>query len=210
MLKKFTEEEIKQTGLFYKNEKNNKFVDRFHSRIIFPIKNIVGDVVAFGGRIIKESQIAKYINSPETEFYKKGKHIFNLEKVKSVPNKTQEVIVVEGYMDVVSMHSFGIRNVVSNQGTALTESQINLIWKFFNNVILCLDGDVSGQKASLRIAEHLFSFIKENNNGRIDSSFRRISSASPSACSSRAPRRAPRVCSRAAARCPPARSARCS
>ena len=66
-------------------------------------------------------------------------------------------------MDVVSMHSFGIRNVVSNQGTALTENQINLIWKFFNNVILCLDGDVSGQRASLRIAEHLFSFIKENN-----------------------------------------------
>ena len=163
LLKKFTEEEIKQTGLFYKNEKNNKFVDRFHSRIIFPIKNIVGDVVAFGGRVIKESKIAKYINSPETEFYKKGKHIFNLEKAKSVPNKTQEVIVVEGYMDVISMHSFGIRNVVSNQGTALTENQINLIWKFFNNVILCLDGDVSGQKASLRIAEHLFSFIKENN-----------------------------------------------
>ena len=105
LLKKFTEEEIKQTGLFYKNEKNNKFIDRFHSRIIFPIKNIVGDVVAFGGRVIKESQIAKYINSPETEFYKKGKHIFNLEKVKSVPNKTQEVIVVEGYMDVISMHS---------------------------------------------------------------------------------------------------------
>jgi len=163
LLKKFTEEEIKQTGLFYKNEKNNKFVDRFHSRIIFPIKNIVGDVVAFGGRVIKESKIAKYINSPETEFYKKGKHIFNLEKVKSVPNKTQEVIVVEGYMDVISMYSFGIKNVVSNQGTALTENQINLIWKFFNNVILCLDGDLSGQNASLRIAEHLFSFIKENN-----------------------------------------------
>jgi DNA primase len=88
LLKKFTEEEIKQTGLFYKNEKNNKFINRFHSRIIFPIKNIVGDVVAFGGRIIKESQIAKYINSPETEFYKKGKHIFNLEKVKSRSNSS--------------------------------------------------------------------------------------------------------------------------
>ncbi len=163
LLKKFSEEDLKQTGLFYKNEKYKKFVDRFHSRIIFPIKNIVGDVVGFGGRIIEQSKIAKYINSPETEFYKKGKHIFNLEKAKSIPNRKQEVLIVEGYMDVVSLHSHGIRNVVSNQGTALTENQINLIWKFFKNSILCLDGDPSGQKASLRIAEQLLSFIKENN-----------------------------------------------
>ena len=87
LLKKFTEEEIKQTGLFYKNEKNNKFVDRFHSRIIFPIKNIVGDVVAFGGRVIKESQIAKYINSPETEFYKKGNNLYNINSAKEFRNK---------------------------------------------------------------------------------------------------------------------------
>ena len=83
MLKNLTEEEILQTGLFYKNEKYNKFVNRFHSRIIFPIKNIVGDVIAFGGRIIKDNKIAKYINSPETEFYKKGRHVFNLDKAKS-------------------------------------------------------------------------------------------------------------------------------
>ena len=69
--KKFNEQEISQTGLFYKNEKYNKFVNRFHSRIIFPIRNIVGDVIAFGGRIIQDKKVAKYINSPETEFYKK-------------------------------------------------------------------------------------------------------------------------------------------
>ena len=163
LLKKFTQEEINLTGLFYKNENNNKFINRFHSRIIFPIKNIVGDVIAFGGRIIENKKIAKYINSPETEFYKKGRHIFNLEKAKSIPNRNEEVIVVEGYMDVIGLYSCGIKNVVSNQGTALTENQINLIWKFFGCPIICLDGDTSGQKASLRIAEHLFSFIKENN-----------------------------------------------
>ena len=161
--KKFNEEEILQTGLFYKNEKYNKFVNRFHSRIIFPIKNIVGDTVAFGGRIIQDRKTAKYINSPETEFYKKGRHIFNLDKAKSAPNRNEEVIIVEGYMDVISIYSSGIKNVVSNSGIALTENQINLVWKFFSYPIICLDGDSSGQKAALRIAENLLPFIKENN-----------------------------------------------
>ena len=161
--KKFNEQEISQTGLFYKNEKYNKFVNRFHSRIIFPIRNIVGDVIAFGGRIIQDKKTAKYINSPETEFYKKGRHIFNLDKAKSAPNRNQEVVIVEGYMDVISIYSSGIKNVVSNSGIALTESQINLIWKFFSYPIVCLDGDSSGQKAALRIAENLLPHIKENN-----------------------------------------------
>ena len=161
--KKFNEQEILQTGLFYKNEKYNKFVNRFHSRIIFPIRNIVGDVIAFGGRIIQDKKTAKYINSPETEFYKKGRHIFNLDKAKSAPNRNQEVVIVEGYMDVISIYSSGIKNVVSNSGIALTESQIILIWKFFSYPIVCLDGDSSGQKAALRIAENLLPHIKENN-----------------------------------------------
>ena len=161
--KKFSEEEILQSGLFYKSEKNNRFINRFHSRIIFPIKNIIGDTIAFGGRIIDNSKIAKYINSPETEFYKKGRHVFNLEKAKSFPKKSEEVIIVEGYMDVISVYSSGIKNVVSNSGIALTENQINTIWKFFSYPIVCLDGDVSGQKAALRIAENLLPLIKENN-----------------------------------------------
>ena len=161
--KKFNQEDILKSGLFYKNEKYNKFVNRFYSRIIFPIRNIVGDVIAFGGRIIDKRNTAKYINSPETEFYKKGRHIFNLDKAKSAGNKNQEVIIVEGYMDVISVYSSGIKNVVSNSGTALTENQISLIWKFFSYPIVCLDGDKSGQMASLRIAENLLPHIKENN-----------------------------------------------
>ena len=163
LLKKFTEKEILLTGLFYKNEKYKKFINRFHSRIIFPIRNIIGDVIAFGGRTIQNTKFAKYINSPETEFYKKGKHVFNLDKAKSAPNNNQEVIIVEGYMDVISIYSSGIKNVVSNSGIALTENQINLIWKFFSYPIVCLDGDISGQKAALRIAENLLQYIKENN-----------------------------------------------
>ena len=163
LLKKYSEEDINLTGLYYKNEKSGKYVDRFNSRVIFPINNISGDTIAFGGRIIRESKLAKYINSPETEFYKKGSMIFNLDKAKDARAETDEVIIVEGYMDVVSVYSAGIKNVIANSGTALTERQIDLIWKFFSNPIICLDGDQSGQKAALRIAEKLFPFINEKN-----------------------------------------------
>ena len=163
LLTKFSEAEIILTGLYYKNEKTNKFVDRFNSRIIFPINNLTGETIAFGGRIIRESKLAKYINSPETEFYKKGRTVFNLDKAKALRSKTDEVIVVEGYMDVVSLHAAGVKNIISNSGTALTETQIELVWKFFSNPNICLDGDQSGQSAALRIAEKLLPLINENN-----------------------------------------------
>ena len=161
--KKYTEEDIALTGLYYKNDKTGKNVDRFNSRIIFPVNNVSGDAIAFGGRIIRESKLAKYINSPETEFYKKGNMIFNLDKAKDSRAETDEVIIVEGYMDVVSVYSAGVKNVIANSGTALTEKQIDLIWKFFSNPIICLDGDESGQKAALRIAEKLFPMINDKN-----------------------------------------------
>ena len=163
LLKKYSEEEINLTGLYYKNEKTGKFIDRFNSRVIFPVNNITGDTIAFGGRIIRETKLAKYINSPETEFYKKGNMIFNLDKAKDTRSETDEVLIVEGYMDVVSVYSSGVKNVIANSGTALTERQISLIWKFFSNPIICLDGDESGQKAALRIAEKLFPLINEKN-----------------------------------------------
>ncbi|MDA9619052.1 DNA primase [Candidatus Pelagibacter bacterium] len=163
LLKKYSEEDINLTGLYYKNDKTGKYIDRFNSRVIFPVNNITGDTIALGGRIIRESKLAKYINSPETEFYKKGNMIFNLDKAKDLRSETDEVLIVEGYMDVVSVYASGIKNVIANSGTALTERQISLIWKFFSNPIICLDGDESGQKAALRIAEKLFPLINEQN-----------------------------------------------
>ena len=163
LIKKYSEEEINLTGLYYKNDKTGQYIDRFNSRIIFPVNNITGETVAFGGRIIRNGKLAKYINSPETEFYKKGNMIFNLDKAKNLRSETNEVIIVEGYMDVVSVYASGIKNVIANSGTALTERQINLIWKFFNNPIICLDGDESGQQATKRIAEKLFPLINEKN-----------------------------------------------
>jgi len=163
LLKKYTEDEINSTGLYYKNDKTGKYIDRFNSRIIFPVRNLSGDIIAFGGRIIKESKMAKYINSPETDFYKKGNMLFNLDKAKSMRSETDQIIIVEGYMDVISLYSSGIKNVVSNSGTALTENQIELIWKFFSEPVVCLDGDESGRKAASRIAERLLPLINENN-----------------------------------------------
>ena len=163
LLEKYSEENLNLTGLYYKHDKSGKYIDRFNSRIIFPVNNISGDPIAFGGRIIKESKLAKYINSPETEFYKKGSMIFNLDKAKDCRSETNEVIIVEGYMDVVSLYSSGIKNVISNSGTALTDRQIDIIWKFFSNPIICLDGDHSGQSAALRIAEKLFPLINDEN-----------------------------------------------
>ena len=160
--KKYSEEEVSLTGIYYKSDKKRDFVDRFNSRIIFPVNNITGDTIAFGGRVIRDGKLAKYINSPETEFYKKGNMIFNLDKVKSLRSDTSDVLIVEGYMDVVSVYASGIKNVISNSGTAITERQISLIWKFFSNPIICLDGDESGQKAAERIAERLFPLINEN------------------------------------------------
>tara|TARA_B100000989_G_scaffold201993_1_gene152834 strand:+ start:510 stop:2297 length:1788 start_codon:yes stop_codon:yes gene_type:complete len=163
LLKKYSEDDIILTGLYYKNDKTGKYIDRFNSRVIFPVNNLSGDTIALGGRIIRESKLAKYINSPETEFYKKGNMIFNLDKAKDLRSETDEVVIVEGYMDVVSVYASGIRNVIANSGTALTERQIILIWKFFSNPIICLDGDESGQKAAYRIAEKLFPLINEKN-----------------------------------------------
>ena len=161
--KKYSIEDIKSTGLYYFVEKNNKYIDRFKNRIIFPIFNLSDDIIAFGGRIIKGDNLAKYINSPETEFYKKGRQLFNLNFAKDERSNSNEVIIVEGYMDVISLYSRGIKNVISNSGTAITENQINLIWKFFSDPIICLDGDSSGQLAAIRIAERLFPLINEEN-----------------------------------------------
>ena len=163
LAKKYSIEDIKSSGLYYLIEKNQKYIDRFKNRIIFPIFNLSGDIIAFGGRIIKGDNLAKYINSPETEFFKKGRQLFNLNFAKDERSNSKEVIIVEGYMDVISLYSRGIKNVISNSGTALTESQINLIWKFFSDPVICLDGDKSGQQAALRIAERLFPLINEEN-----------------------------------------------
>ncbi len=157
----FDEKSLIESGLFYFDENKKKYVERFKDRIIFPINNISGKAIGLGGRIIKKkTYAAKYINSPETLFFKKGSNLYNLDFVRKLSNSIDEVYLVEGYMDVVGLSKNGIENVVANLGTSLTDKQILTLSQFFNEIIICFDGDESGYKAALRAAENSIKNLK--------------------------------------------------
>ncbi len=153
--KDFNEKTLIATGLFYLDEKKNIYLEKFRDRIIFPINNISGHPIGLGGRTIQQhNYLAKYINSPETLFFKKGSNLYNLDLARRFSNKIDHVYLVEGYMDVVGLNTNGIENVVANLGTSLTEKQILILNQFFEDIIICFDGDESGYKAALRAAEN--------------------------------------------------------
>ena len=157
----FSTETLMETGLFYLDEKKNFYVERFRGRLIFPINNISGQPIALGGRIIESSDyLAKYINSPETIFFKKGSNLYNLNLARGLSNKVDHIFLVEGYMDVVGLSKNGIENVVANLGTSLTDKQISTLNQFFDDIIICFDGDESGYKAALRAAENSIKDLK--------------------------------------------------
>ena len=159
--KNFNEKILKECGIFYFDEKKNIFVDRFRDRIIFPINSISGSPIAIGGRIMqKNSFFAKYINSPETQFFKKGNNLYNIDRVRKLSNKINQIFLVEGYMDVISLNNRGIENCVANLGTALTERQVAILNQFFNEIVICFDGDESGYKAAVRAAENSIKELK--------------------------------------------------
>ena len=158
---KFNEKNIIDTGLFYFDDKKKIYVERFRDRVIFPINSITGQPIALGGRTIKENNyLAKYINSPETPFFKKGSNLYNLDYARKLSNKIENVYLVEGYMDVVGLRSKGIENVVANLGTSLTDRQVSVLNQFYDDLIICFDGDESGYKAALRAAENLIKELK--------------------------------------------------
>ncbi len=159
--KNSSEEALIETGLFYFDEKKKTYVERFKGRLIFPINNISGQPIAFGGRIIEKSDyLAKYINSPETNFFKKGSNLYNLDRARKLSNKTDHIFLVEGYMDVVGLAKNDIENAVANLGTSLTDKQILTLNQFFDDIIICFDGDESGYKAALRAAENSIIYLK--------------------------------------------------
>ena len=161
IFKEFTESEIKETGLFYFDENKKKYVDRFRDRVIFPINNISGDPIALGGRILKDNKyLAKYINSPETPFFKKGSNLYNLDFTRKLSNNIDNIFLVEGYMDVVGLSKNKVENVVANLGTSLTTRQILTLNQFFQHITVCFDGDESGYKAALRAAENSIVELK--------------------------------------------------
>ena len=132
-------------------ERDNKLLDRFKGRVMFPIHNLSGRVIAFGGRTLRnDKKVAKYINSPETDVYSKSKIVYGIYQAKSEIIKKDNCFVVEGYTDVVSLHQAGIHNVVASSGTSLTVEQILLIKRYSNNLTIMYDGDDAGIKASFR------------------------------------------------------------
>ena len=159
--KEFSEKTLLNSGLFYFDEKKKICVERFKGRLIFPINNISGQPIALGGRIIENlDYLAKYINSPETNFFKKGSSLYNLDLARKLSNKLDHIFLVEGYMDVVGLNKNGVENVVANLGTSLTDKQILTLNQFFDDIIICFDGDESGYKAALRAAENSIKELK--------------------------------------------------
>jgi len=149
LAKGYTEEELKESGLVTVSQKNGRIFDRFRDRLMFPIIDVRGNVIAFGGRIIKkDSDAAKYLNSPETLIFNKRKNLFGLNLAKKT--KQGFLILVEGNIDVVALHQFGFDNAIASLGTSLTEEQATLMTRYADQVVLIYDGDKAGQNATQR------------------------------------------------------------
>lgn len=149
----YKEEEIEKCGLVIKNKQNNRYYNRFRNRIMFPIFDVRGNVIGFGGRVLDDS-LPKYLNSPETAYFNKSETLYGLNIARKNCENGQ-VVLVEGYMDVIALHQQGFRNVVATLGTSLTKGHGLLLKKYFDQIVLCFDGDSAGTKATLRSLEIL-------------------------------------------------------
>lgn len=146
----YSDDALVKTGLCVRTDRGDLY-DRFKSRVMYPVFSISGKVVAFGGRTLRSDKtVAKYVNSPESVIYKKSRELYGLYQAKQAIVKKDKCILVEGYMDVISMHQQGVENVVASSGTSLTQGQIRLIHRFTENVTVIYDSDPAGIKASLR------------------------------------------------------------
>ena len=161
----YKEEFLLSTGLSIKRESDGSVFDRFRERVMFPVHNVSGRIVAFGGRTLRtDKKVAKYQNSPESEIYSKKNEIYGLYFAKKAIQQLNYAIMVEGYTDVISMHQSGVENVVASSGTSLTTEQIHLLARFTKNITVMYDGDSAGQNASLRGIDMI---LKEGLNVRV-------------------------------------------
>lgn len=153
---------LQDAGLVAKNE-SGKLYDRFRDRIIFPIKNIKGDLIGFGGRITEKGD-PKYLNSPETELFSKSLELYGLYEAKKAIMQKNQVIVVEGYMDVIALQQYGVQNVVASMGTAMTDEHVKVLFRLCDNIVCSFDGDVAGKKAAWRGLEKGVSLVSDTKN----------------------------------------------
>ena len=148
--KGYEKDNLVKTGLCSVNDRGSVY-DRFRGRVIYPIQSLSGKVVAFGGRTLRsDKNVAKYVNSPESIIYKKSNELYGMYQARQAIVRQDKCILVEGYMDVISMHQSGVENVVASSGTSLTDGQVRLIHRFTENVTVIYDSDAAGIKASLR------------------------------------------------------------
>jgi len=140
-----------KAGLAIRNETTGELYDRFRGRVVFPIHNVTGKVIAFGARILRtDAKAPKYINSPETEIYHKSRILYGMHHARKAAVDRDECFLVEGYTDVISLHAEGITNAVASSGTSLTVDQVRLVGRYTRNITILFDGDAAGIKASLR------------------------------------------------------------
>jgi DNA primase len=149
-----------ETGLVIHGEDIGEPFDRFRDRIMFPIQDARGRIIAFGGRAMQADAQAKYMNSPETSLFHKGNVLFNHHRARTAAHQSGNVISVEGYMDVIALAQAGIGNAVAGLGTALTEGQIELLWRMGPEPVLCFDGDKAGQRAAFRAVDNALPHLK--------------------------------------------------
>jgi len=157
---KYEQETLKLAGLIGVSEKNNSIYDRFRARIMFPIRDKRGRVTGFGGRIIN-NDMPKYLNSPETPVFHKSQQLYGLYEMHQMRRTVNEIIVVEGYLDVISLAQYGIFNTVATLGTAISDTQINLLLRECNKVIFCFDGDTAGRKAADNAAKIALTCVQD-------------------------------------------------
>lgn len=151
-------DQLVETGMLIKVDDKEPY-DRFRGRMMIPIKDARGRVIAFGGRIIGDGE-PKYLNSPDTPLFDKGRTLYNLDRASPASRKSDRIIVVEGYMDVIALAQAGIEDAVAPLGTALTEQQIEMLWRMIDVPTLCFDGDGAGQKAAIRAAKRAAPILK--------------------------------------------------
>ena len=158
----FNEIDLDESGLFGKND-DGEYYDRFRDRLMFPIRNIKGECIAFGGRLLSDKKDqAKYLNSPETKTYKKKYELYGLYEIREINKRPESIFLVEGYMDVIGLFQHGIKNAVASSGTAFTQEQLRKILSYTNTIYIVFDGDEAGYKASWRAVENALSLLRED------------------------------------------------
>ena len=156
----FSVKEMALSGMVISGEDIATPYDRFRNRVMFPIEDLKGKVIAFGGRALDPDAPAKYLNSPETPLFHKGNQLYNIHRARPVAFETSRIVVVEGYMDVVALDQAGFQAAVAPLGTALTEAQVQLLWRVAPEPILCFDGDGAGQRAAFRAVDTILPMLK--------------------------------------------------